>query len=127
MNAVIQAAQVAARKAQESTYDGVATVVEYQKVKDEESKLVSDQEVVTLEDEPCRLSFSSIVPVAQSKSVASVAQTVKLFISPDVQIKPGSKISVTQCGVTTDYTFSSAPAIYPTHQEIVLDLFEDWA
>lgn len=59
--------------------------------------------------------------------VATVSQSVKLFISPDVVIKAGSKIIVTQHGRTTEYSNSGVPAVYPTHQEIMLTLFEGWA
>lgn len=122
----IQTAKTAARKAIESTYEGVATVSEYQKVKDEESGLTTHKPVIVLENQPCKLSFENLQTAKQSESAASVAQTTKLFISPDIVIKPGSKITVTQAGVTTNYTYSGIPAVYDTHQEIVLDLFERW-
>lgn len=51
----------------------------------------------------------------------------KLFISPDVAIKAGSKIIVTQHGRTTEYSNSGVPAVYPTHQEIMLTLFNGGA
>lgn len=124
---MVEMALQAARRAQESTYDGVATVVEYQKVRDEASKLTSMQEVVVIEKEPCRLSFASDTTVSQSESAASMTQSVKLFLSPDIQIKPGSKIIVTQCKTTTAYTYSGVPAVYPTHQEIQVELFERWS
>ena len=122
----IQAAQKAARKAIEATYFGTLTVTELQKVKNEKSKLMEESEVVVLQDQPCRLSFEKLQTAIQSESAAAVAQTTKLFVSPDIEIKPGSKITVTQAGVTTDYQCSGIPAVYQTHQEIILDLFEDW-
>jgi hypothetical protein len=123
----VEAARMAARKAQESLYDGLCTVTEHQKVKDERSKLIDFKDVVVLEDQPCKLSFSTITTANQTESAAELRQTTKLFISPDVTIRNGSKITVTQGGVTTDYTCSGVPATYDTHQEIVLDLFERWA
>lgn len=121
------AAYIAARKAVESTYNGVVTVTEHQRVKDEVTKLTEEKDVPVLENQPCKLSFKTLKAAVQSDSAAAIAQTTKLFVSPDVSIKAGSKITVTQAGVTTDYTCSGVPAVYPTHQEIVLDLFEDWA
>ena len=118
----IQAAQQAARKAIEATYFGVLTVTEHQKVKDEVTKLTGYKDVIVIDGQPCKLSFESLKTAIQSESAATVAQTTKLFVSPDVRIKAGS-----QDGVTTDYTCSGIPATYPTHQEIILDLFEDWA
>lgn len=123
----VQAARQAARKAIEAMYDGVLSVTEHQKVKDEKTKLTKYQDMVVLSDQPCKLSFERLQTAIQSDSAASVAQTTKLFVSPDIVIKAGSKITVEQVGVTTDYTCSGIPAVYDTHQEITLDLFEDWA
>lgn len=123
MNAAIKAA----RKAIENTYIGVVTVTEHKKVKDPITKLTEYQDVVVLSDQPCKVSFEKINTAIQSESAATVAQITKLFISPDITIKAGSKITVTQTGITTDYTCSGIPAVYQTHQEIMLDLFERWA
>jgi len=122
----MSAAVKAARKAIESTYIGSLVVIEHQKVKDEETKLTGYQDVTVIEDQPCKLSFESLKTATQSDSAATVTQTTKLFVSPDIVIKAGSKIRVTQAGITTDYTCSGVPAVYLTHQEIILDLFEDW-
>lgn len=120
----IRQAQALARKAQEATYDGRCTVTEYQKVKDPKTKITAEKETMVLEDEPCRLSYSNVSAVDQTESVAMTAQVTKLFLSPDVQIKPGSKITVNQSGITRCYESSGVAAIYPTHQEIVLKLAE---
>lgn len=77
-------------------------------------------------DKPCRLSFTSAV-TATDGAVAEVSQKVKLFCSPDFEIREGSKITVTQNGITTAYKRSGVPSMYATHQEILLDLFERWA
>lgn len=123
----IQAAQKAARKAIEATYFGTLTVTERKKEKDERSKLTKDVEVVVLENQPCKLSFEKLQTAIQSDSAATITQVTKLFVSPDISINAGSKITVSQDNVTTDYTCSSVPAIYPTHQEIILELFKDFA
>nr|DAH43936.1 MAG TPA: head closure knob [Caudoviricetes sp.] len=123
----IKQAQALARKAQEATYDGRCTVTEYQKVKDQKTKITAEKETTVLEDEPCRLSYSNVSAVDQTESVAMTAQVTKLFLSPEVQIKPGSKITVNQSGVTMCYESSGVAAIYPTHQEIVLKLAERYA
>lgn len=127
MGNAIQAAQKAARKAIESTYFGLVIVSEYQKVKDPVTALTSYKEVVVLENQPCKLSFESITTAVQAEAATTISQASKLFISPDITIKPGSKLTVTQTGVTTAYTGSGVPAVYPTHQEIMLELFESWA
>lgn len=123
----MKAAQQAARKAIEATYFGTLTVTELQKVRDEKSKITKSVEVVVLQDEPCRLSFEKIQATVQSESVATIVQGTKIFVSPDISIKAGSKLTVTQDNVTTDYTRSGVSATYPTHQEIMLELFKEYA
>lgn len=115
------------RQAIESLYSGICSVYEYQKITDKVTKLVKHAETCTLSDQPCRLSFEKNAVAAQEGAPAAVKQTVKLFLAPEVKIKAGSKICVTQAGVTTDYTCSSPSAVYSTHQEIFLELFERWA
>lgn len=127
VGSMVKAAIKAARKAIESTYEGVLTVTEHQKVTDENTKLTDYQDVVVLENQPCHLSFETLNNAVQSESAAAVTQTIKLFVSSDISIKAGSKITVTQAGVTADYTCSGIPAVYETHQEIILVLFERWA
>lgn len=127
MVSAVQAAQEAARKAIEATYFGTMTVTEMKKVKDIKSKLTTNQPIVVLENQPCKLSFETLNTAAQSESAATVTQVTKLFVSPDISIQAGSKITITQAGSTTDYTCSGVPAVYATHQEIILELLERWA
>lgn len=123
----MKAAQKAARKAIEATYFGTLTVTEHQTVKDEKTKLTKSVDVVVLQDEPCRLSFEKMQTAVQSESAATIVQGAKIFVSPDISIKAGSKLTVTQDNVTTDYTRSGVPSTYPTHQEITLELFKEYA
>lgn len=123
---VLTKAMNAMRKAIEKMYIGNCDVIEHQKVTDPVTKKTGFSEVTTLLSQPCRLSFKSI-PTTGDGNTASVTQEIKLFISPEVTIKEGSKIEVTQNGVKESYTNSSKPAIYETHQEITLKLFDRWA
>ena len=124
---VVNKAFEAARKAQEAAYSGRMTVYEHKKVKDEKTQLTAFNDVAVLKDIPCKLSFQSKQAAADTVAAMAVSQTIKLFTAPDIIINPGSKITVTQNGVTKDYTYSGVPAVYVTHQEIVLELFERWA
>lgn len=118
---------VKARKAIESLYQGTCTVTEHQKVT-KANKSTGFSDVVVLKDQPCRLSFKTVTDTDQEDNAASaVKQIIVLFIAPDVSIATGSKITVTQNGVTTDYQQSGKPALYDTHQEIILDLFREWS
>lgn len=114
------------RQALESLYDGKCSIYEYQKTTDQVTKLVKHEEICVISEQPCRLSFKKSAAVGQEGASTAVEQTVKLFLPPEIKVKAGSKIRVNQAGVTTDYTYSSPPAVYPTHQEILLELFERW-
>ncbi len=127
MGSAVEAARRAARKAQESTYEGTATVIEHHKAVDKITKLTGYEDTVVLEGQPCRLSFSKITPAMQGEAAAKTGQEIKLFISPDISIKPGSKITITQNGVMADYTYSGIPAVYSTHREYILEVFKEWA
>lgn len=116
-----------ARKAIESTYTGICTVSEYQSVKDEKTGITRQREVVVAEKLPCRLSFESKTAAVPSETGSAVAQGVRLFIAPEITVKNGSKVTVTQNGITKEYAASGAPAVYITHQEIMLELFRGWA
>lgn len=122
MNKAVQAAQKAARKAIEGTYTGLLKVTEYQSVKDPVTHITRTEKVVVLENQPCKLSFETITTAIQTEAAATISQAVKLFVSPDITIKPGSMLTIAQNGVTTEYTSSGVPAVYPTHQEIMLEL-----
>lgn len=115
------------RKAIESLYNGVCTITVYREIKNEKNKTTKHEEVDVIVNHPCRLSYMTVKVADENDVAAKVTQVIKLFISPDIVIKPGSKITVTQNGVTADYQSSGEPARYPDHQEIVLELFKGWA
>ena len=118
---------VRVRKAIESLYIGSCTVSEYQKVI-KPNKSTGFKEVVVLENQPCRASFENINATNSTDNLASsVVQIITLFIAPELEIKPGSKITVNQNSTVKSYKLSGEPALYDTHQEIVLELFDDWA
>lgn len=115
------------KRAIESLYIGRCNIIEHQKVQ-KENKSTGFEDVTVLEDIPCRLSYQTInTTKAEDNTASSLKQVTKLFIAPNLTVKPGSKISVTQNNVTTEYKSSGQPAIYSTHQEIILEIFKDWA
>lgn len=118
-------ARLAHRSAVEMLYEGRCTVTEYQSYTKPNSA-TGHHEVVILADQPCRISFGTMPAAEQTDTGAALQQTVRLFIAPEVIIKPGSRITVTQNGVTKDYCQSGEPAVYATHQEINLELWKGW-
>ena len=117
---------VKARKAVESLYDGICTITEYQKIK-KENKSTAFDEVVVLENQPCRMSFKTVNPTNQTGTASVVAQAITVYLSPDIVVKPGSKLTITQNGVSTEYKSSGKSAVYSSHQEIPLVLFKEWS
>ncbi|MEH7342751.1 hypothetical protein V7122_02505 [Bacillus sp. JJ1532] len=117
----------AVRKAIESQYHGICTVKEYQSVKDPITHITSKKEVVVLENQLCKLSFEKQTAATNTSAPAVIAQSTKLFVAPEIEIKPGSKIIVTQNSRTTEYSRSGEPAVYTNHQEIMLELFRGYA
>lgn len=115
------------KKAIEKMYTGLCTIIEYQSVKDPNTKRTKQAEVIVLEKQPCYLSYKTISSASEMDNAPTITQVTKLFIEPKVEIKPGSKLTITQNNRTTDYSSSGFPAVYPTHQEIILKLFEGWA
>lgn len=116
----------AVRAGIESLYEDRCAIYELAATQDPETKITSqaEQEVVT--DQPCRLSFQKLSSALESPPAAAVGQTIKLFLAPDITVKPGSKIAVTRNGSIMQFISSGLPAVYPTHQEILLQA-EGWA
>lgn len=82
-------------------------------------------DVVT--DQPCRLSYSSNFSADKGERASGKEQVIRVFLAPEVEVHPGSRITITQNGRTGVYAQSGQPAVYATHQEIILKLWEDWA
>lgn len=106
---------------------GKCTISEYQNVVDPETYQTTQKEVEVVTDEPCRLSFKSEAVTNINSGAAEMTQFTVLFIRPDLNIKPGSIIEVTQNGVTTKFRRSGKPTVYTNHQEVKLTLYEDKA
>ena len=89
------------------------------------------RDVVTIEDKPCKISFSDNIAfnlLVDSNGVASpLKKTIKLFCSSEWDIPAGSKIAITHHGSTNNYTHSSKPSVFTDHQEILLDVLKEWA
>lgn len=117
----------AVRKAIESLYKGECTVKEFKSVTDPITRITTKKEVTVLENQKCRLSYEKIASATQTTAPATIAQSIKLFIAPEIVINPGSKIIVTQHGKTTEFKQSGEPALYTNHQEIRLELFKEYA
>lgn len=119
----------AQRKALERLWKDRCTVYHRVKVTDPKTKLTDFEEKPLFQDQPCKLSFETLNST-DGDHVATVAQSVKLFISPDVEIPAGCKIVVTRFNDlerTFTYSRSGEPGIFTNHQEIMLEPFKGYA
>lgn len=115
------------RTAIESEYRGLCDVKALVWETDSDTGIVTASEEIVLRDQPCRLSFESLSSVGKTETAGEISQRAKLFISPDVGIKTGSVITVRQDGMEREYAMSGVPAVYPTHQEIMLRLAAEYS
>ena len=117
------------RKALQSLWTGVCTV--YVRVPSPTPDPATGRTVwaveAVAEAVPCRLSFETLSETQDESSAAKVTQSVKLFLDPAVPLPAGSKLTVTQNGVTGEYVPSGEAAVYSTHIEVPLELFVRWA
>lgn len=116
-----------ARMALESMYTGKATITAYVKTVDE-YHATQYSEKVLYTDVPCRLSHKNVMQASADESGAySAGLVTELITNPDITIPENSKITVTQAGVTRDYGMSGVPAVYESHQEVILAKWDGWA
>lgn len=115
------------RKALELLWKGVCTVKEWRAVKDPITHITRHEEVILYEDMKCKLSHEKLTAASNAGGPATIAKNVKLSLGNEYAIPAGSKIIVTQNGVTTEYTRSGEPGIFMDHQEIPLELFRSYA
>ena len=104
---------------------GKCTIYEYQSVTDPDTYQTTHSLVATVTDEPCRVSYTRETVSDSSGGVPTTYQVTMLFIRPDLDVKAGSVIEVTQHGRTIKYKGSSTTAKYSNHQEVVLELYEE--
>lgn len=123
----IRQARIMHRKAIEETYDGVCAIYERRPFEDPETLDTVLREVQVVRDIPCHLSYSSAPAATETGTGAALTQTIKLFMAPETEVLPGSRIEVTQQGVTENYSRSGQPAVYFSHQEIELTLWKEYA
>ncbi len=121
-----ETALVMVRKSIELGYAGLCDIIEFREVLNTD-KTTSFQEILVHSNIACKLSFATTNSSKDTELASGISQIVKLFIAPEVSVKPGSKFIVTQDYFTTEFENSGQPMMFPTHQEINLRLFKEWA
>lgn len=113
-----------ARKHIEMLYLDRCDIIEFQEV--EEDNITRMVELVVQSDIPCKISHERISQTGEGMA-PSVDLSSKLIISPDIELRAGSKINVHRNGKVTHYECSSEPAMFNNHQEIWLTLIGGFA
>lgn len=116
---------VKVRKALELGYFGVCDIFEFKEITNPD-KSSSFSESLVSSGIACKLSYGTSGNSKDTAIASTVAQQILLFLSPDITVKTGSKIIVTQNNITQTYENSGEPLIFPTHQQIYLKLFDEW-
>ncbi|WP_283591339.1 hypothetical protein [Clostridium butanoliproducens] len=120
----IESARKQARKAIESLYDCTCNICGYEKYKDPITKETKTgiNPVPKYENQPCKISKQSLSKNNQSDTVNQVTYELKLFTAPEVNIKQGDEIEVTNknLNITTKYKAGEGFP-YNTHQEVILN------
>lgn len=114
------------KNAVQRLWNGLCDIVIYKAVENEKNGRTEHREETVVSGLACRLSFGTKSTVNPVNGAHTAVQGVTLIIGNDVDIPEGSKLVVTQNGVTTAYCKSGKPAHYSTHQEIELELFKGW-
>lgn len=111
-----------ARKAIERLYDCTCSIKTYGKYKDPVTKETKTgiNPVAKYENQSCKVSKQSLSKNTQTDTVNKVVYELKLFIAPELNIKQGDEIEVTnQFGIITKYKAGEG-FLYNTHQEVIL-------
>lgn len=108
-----------------SLWKGLATVTVLDGKLNSSNGRTCQAEKILFEDQPCRVSHSTIKSTDSQNGAAIISQSVVLYIDPAVKIPEGSKIRISQNGTTKTYVKSGNPAYYTAHQEIPIELCED--
>lgn len=128
-----------ARLACEALFDCECRVVVREKYKAADGSVQFKKEVL-YEGLPCRISYESVNPSKKSSRLerlsftrkndtlaAEILATVKLFVSADADIPPGSEIVVMKEGRELCFVSSGIAAVYPGHKEIMMAAREEFA
>lgn len=121
---------VTAKEAIESLYNSVCVIYCLTHTFDSDTKRQIIVKTVRYENVRCRLSYKTL-SAAGNGYASETVQPIKLFISPDLDVPAGCYAEVTGLTdaaftETVKYKYSGVSARYPSHQELVLELEEQY-
>ena len=111
----------------ESLYTDRVTVYENKPVTDLTDMTTSMKWVEVLKDIPCRLSYLGRASTTETEGeyYDNSSTYIKLFISPDISIKEGSRVEILRDGKLLQFKSSGSNMLYRTHREINLSWDKD--
>lgn len=128
-----------ARLACEALFDCECRVIVRKKYKAADGSTKFKDEVL-FERLPCRISYEQMSSAKKSSRLerlsftrkndtlaAEISAAVRLFVSADADIPPGSKIVVNKEGRELCFVCSGIAAVYPGHREILMAAQEEYA
>lgn len=116
------------RKALEKhMWNGRCVVKVWEEYEDPITFVTKHGEVTKYTELPCKLSHKTFTATSSTGAGAIITKEIKLSLGNEFDIPPGSKIIVTQNGITENYTRSGKAAVFRVHQEIPLELFKRYA
>ena len=127
-----EAELVRIRGAVERLYTCICSVYEKEEYTDE-AGITRHRERLVMENIPCRISYSTGMLFNKLNSGKECADAVrnkqytKIFTSPDILIRPGSKIAVTNEKGEHIYFHSGERAEYLSHNEVLVENFKGWS
>ena len=131
--------QFAARLTCEALFDCVCMVISQNKFKAADGSTRFEDKML-YGGLPCRISYESLSASKKSSRLerssftrknntlsSEISATVRLFVSADADIPPGSKIVVFKDDREFRFVSSGIAAVYPGHKEILMTAAEEYA
>lgn len=115
------------QQAVEKLYADLCTIKNFSSETNKTTGITESTEKIIAENILCRLDYTRSPPTDQTEAAASITQTVRLFLSPEIKVKEGSAIEVKHNGSYFYYKSAGKPILYESHQEIELEASEEWA
>lgn len=116
------------REAIELLYCGTCNIYEITHKRDLKTNVTrSNGYELKYSEIPCRLSSQSSGTTNQTETADEFSKSITLILAPEIEIKAGSHIEVTQYGNTDTYVYSGEKRLYSDHQTISLLMKEDKA
>lgn len=107
-------------------FDGVCSVWSIVQEADADG-IQRGREVLAAADVPCHLVLTSAGVARNEGKGSRISAVGKVFLPPELVVKPGSMVRVYQQGQEYRLVCSSVARVYCWHQEIELCRPEDWA